>query len=64
MYENSIYTFFLAMLVFPLFEILERSLAPGKIIVLITNDVLEQHIPQLEEIGVLGLGTDRKLFRL
>jgi hypothetical protein len=56
--------FFLAVLAFPLFEILKHRLAPSKIIVLIPNDVLEQHIPLLEKIGFLGLGTDRKLFRL
>ncbi len=36
--------FFLAVLVFPLFEILEHRLASGQIIVLITNDIPEQHI--------------------
>ena len=37
-------TFFLAVLVFPLFEMQKHRLAPGKIIALIPNDVLEQHI--------------------
>src|SRR5579859_2368009 len=56
--------FFLAVLGETLFEVVEHRLAPGQIIVLIPNDILEQHIHFLEKLGFLGLETLRKLFRL